>query len=63
MINYSIAIMGTKPGTKKSQITETKAYGIAQCSEIIDINDFAKHIRGTAVSMARATSSDCSQLP
>ena len=44
MINYSIAIMGTKPGTRKAQITETKAYGIAQCSEVIDINQFAKHI-------------------
>ena len=45
MINYSIAIMGTTPGTKKADITETKAYGIAQCSEIMDINDFAKHIQ------------------
>lgn len=44
MINYSIAIMGTKPGTKKAQITETKAYGIAQCTEVIDINEFANHI-------------------
>ena len=44
MINYSIAIMGTKPGTKKQNITETKAYGIAQCSEVIDISQFAKHI-------------------
>ena len=25
MINYSIFIMGTKPGTKKADITETKA--------------------------------------
>jgi len=44
MINYSIAIMGTKPGTKKQNITETKAYGIAQCSEVIDISQFATHI-------------------
>ncbi|MBQ6191524.1 MAG: DNA-binding protein [Bacteroidaceae bacterium] len=44
MINYSIAIMGTKPGTKKENITETKAYGVAQVSEVIDINAFAKHI-------------------
>ena len=36
--------MGTKPGTLKANITETKAYGVAQCSEIIDINQFAKHI-------------------
>lgn len=44
MINYSIAIQSTKPGTKKAQITETKAYGVAQASEVIDINAFAKHI-------------------
>ena len=45
MINYSIAIMGTKPGTKKADITETKAYGMAQVSEVLDISDFAKHIQ------------------
>lgn len=44
MINYSIAIMGTKPGTKKEQITETKAYGSAQVNEVLDLNRFAKHI-------------------
>jgi len=44
MINYSIAIMGTKPGTKKAEITETKAYGVAQANEVIDINAFAKHV-------------------
>ena len=36
--------MGTKPGTKKADITETKAYGVAQTSENIDIDQFAKHI-------------------
>jgi len=44
MINYSIAIMGTKPGTKKGQITETKAYGTAQCNEVLNLDAFAKHI-------------------
>ena len=44
MINYSIAIMGTKPGTKKADITETKAYGVSQIHESLDINAFAKHI-------------------
>ncbi len=44
MIDYSIAIMGTKPGTKKAEITETKAYGNAQVREVLDINKFAKHI-------------------
>ncbi len=44
MINYSIAILSSTPGTKKEDITETKAYGMAQASEVIDINAFAKHI-------------------
>ena len=44
MINYSIAIMGTTPGTKKNQITETKAYGVSQCTEVLDLDAFAKHI-------------------
>ena len=44
MINYSIAIMGTKPGTKKAQITETKAYGVAQVKNRLSLSDFAKHI-------------------
>jgi predicted histone-like DNA-binding protein len=44
MINYSISIMGTQPGTKKADITETKAYGTAQCNEILNLDAFAKHI-------------------
>ena len=44
MINYSIVIRGTKPGTKTEDITETKAYGVAQISENLTINEFAKHI-------------------
>ncbi|MBR1499507.1 MAG: DNA-binding protein [Bacteroidaceae bacterium] len=44
MINYSIAIMSAQPGTKKENITETKAYGVAQSSEVLDINAFANHI-------------------
>lgn len=44
MINYSVAIMSSKPGTKKADIAETKAYGMAQSSETIDVNAFAKHI-------------------
>ena len=40
MINYSIVVMGTTPGTKKENIQETKAYGTAQCSEVLDINKF-----------------------
>ena len=37
-------IMGTKPGTKKAQITETKAYGTAQIHESLTFDDFCKHI-------------------
>ena len=36
--------MGTKPGTKKADITETKAYGTAQVHEILNLDDFCKHI-------------------
>ena len=36
--------MGTKPGTKKAQITETKAYGVAQVKNRLSLSDFAKHI-------------------
>jgi len=45
MIDFAIAIMGTKPGTKKNEIQETKAYGTAQVREVLDINKFAKHIK------------------
>ena len=44
MIDYSIAVRSTKPGTKKADVKETKAYGVAQISEIITLNEFAKHI-------------------
>ena len=44
MIDYSIAIMGTKPGTLKANITETKAYGTAQVHEVLSFDDFCKHI-------------------
>ena len=44
MINYSIMIMGTTPGTKKESITETKAYGTAQVHDVLDFDDFCKHI-------------------
>ena len=44
MINYSIAIMGTKPGTKKADITETKAYAAAQMHECLSFDDFCQHI-------------------
>lgn len=44
MINYSICIMGTKPGTKKDAISETKAYGTAQMHESLDLDAFCAHI-------------------
>ena len=48
MINYSIAIMCTKPGTKKENIGQngvgTKAYGTAQIHEKLSFDDFCKHI-------------------
>ena len=44
MINYSITIMGTTPGTKKNEITETKTYGTAQMTEKLDLDKFAEHI-------------------
>ncbi len=45
MINYSIAIMSCKPGTKKTEQTySTKSYGTAQVHEVLDLDDFCKHI-------------------
>lgn len=44
MIDYSIVIRSTTPGTKAADITETKAYGVAQVSEVLTLRDFAKHI-------------------
>ena len=44
MIDYAITIMGTKPGTKKADIQETKAYGTAQVREVLTLEKFADHI-------------------
>ena len=44
MINYSIAILSAKPGTKKAQITHTKAYGTAQIHQKLSFDDFCQHI-------------------
>ena len=44
MINYSIAIMGTKPGTHKADIRETKAYGTAQIHERLSFDLLCQHI-------------------
>lgn len=44
MINYSIAILGTTPGTLKANITETKAYGTAQVHEVLNLDKFCAHI-------------------
>lgn len=44
MIRYSIAIMSSKPGTKKAQITETKAYGVSQVNKKFSLDEFAAHM-------------------
>ena len=44
MINYSIYIASAQPGTKKEDVTQTKAYGTAQVHEVFDLEKFAKHI-------------------
>ena len=44
MINYSISIMSTKPGTKKADITETKAYGVTQMQDKMDLDALAQHM-------------------
>jgi hypothetical protein len=44
MINYSIMIIGTKPGTKKENITQTKAYGTAQVHEMLSFGKFCQHV-------------------
>ena len=58
MINYSIVIMSTVPGTKKENIGQngvgTKAYGTSQVSEVIDVNQFAKHIADHGCTYDRA---------
>ena len=54
MINYSIVVMGTKPGTKKENIQETKAYGTAQVHEVLDLNEFASHIADHGCTYDRA---------
>ena len=44
MINYSIAIMSAKPGTKKADITTTKAYGVTQMQDKMDLDALAQHM-------------------
>ena len=54
MINYSIVIMSTAPGTKKEDITETKAYATSQVTEVLDLHKFAKHIADHGCTYDRA---------
>ena len=44
MIKYSIAIRSTVPGTKKAEITSTKAYPVLQYSESKTMMQLAEHI-------------------
>mgnify|MGYP002624658837 CR=1 FL=1 len=43
-IKYSIAIRCDKPGTKKAQITSTKAYPVLQLSGNLTMMELAEHI-------------------
>ena len=54
MINYSIVIMSTTPGTKTEDITETRAYGTAQVHEVLDLDKFAAHIASHGCAYDRA---------
>ena len=54
MIDYSIAVRSAQPGTKKEDVTETKAYAVAQISEIMTLADFAKHISAHGCVYGRA---------
>ena len=44
MINYSIYIASSKPGTKKADIKDTKAYGASQIHEKLTFDQFCQHI-------------------
>ena len=54
MINYSIVIMSAQPGTKKEDISETKAYATSQVTEVLDLQKFAKHISDHGCTYDRA---------
>ena len=45
MIDYSISVKSSKPGTKKADVKETKAYGQAQIRKKLSLEEFAAHIR------------------
>ncbi|MCR4920528.1 MAG: hypothetical protein K5945_02300 [Bacteroidaceae bacterium] len=44
-IKYSIAIRSDVPGTKKAEITSTKAYPVFQQTGQISIDDLARHMK------------------
>lgn len=44
MIDYSIVVRSAQPGTIAENVTEYKAYGCAQVSEVVDLNTFTRHI-------------------
>ncbi len=54
MIQYSIFIMSAQPGTKKADITHTKAYGAAQAISTLSLEEFAKHITDHGCAYDRA---------
>ena len=45
MLDYSISVKSSKPGTKKANIQQTKAYGQAQIRKKLSLEEFAAHIR------------------
>ena len=55
MLLYSLYINSARPGTKKAQITETKAYGTAQIHESLTFDDFCKHIADHNSPFSRGT--------
>ena len=44
MIDYSIVIRGTKPGTKKENIDDTRAYAVAQRTKTLTLDKVAEHM-------------------
>ena len=44
MINYSIVVRSAQPGLCAEDITETRAYGLAQSSDVMTLRQFSRHI-------------------
>ena len=44
MIDYSISVRSAQPGLTADKVTVTKAYGVAQQGETMDLDEFSDHI-------------------